>query len=107
MTPTTSELLADLVDETRVVDGMIAALDDAAWEWPTPAEGWWVRDQVSHLAYFDETATLAVTDPDRFRAETETLAGRGERFTDGPSPDRKPSSEATGRPAPPHGDMRG
>jgi hypothetical protein len=107
MTPTTSELLADLVDETRVVDGMIAALDDAAWEWPTPAEGWWVRDQVSHLAYFDETATLAVTDPDRFRDETETLAGRGERFTDGPSPDRKPSSEATGRPAPPHGDMRG
>ncbi|MQA13206.1 MAG: TIGR03084 family protein [Pseudonocardiaceae bacterium] len=82
MAPTMSELLTDLVDETLVVDEMLTPLDDAAWERPTPAEGWRIRDQVSHLAYFDETAALSATDPDRFRAGAEALAGRGDRFTD-------------------------
>jgi uncharacterized protein (TIGR03084 family) len=83
MAPTMSELLTDLVDETLVVDDMLAPLEDASWERPTPAEGWRIRDQVSHLAYFDETAALAATDPDRFRAEAQELVGRGDRFTDG------------------------
>ncbi len=82
MAPTMSELLTDLVDETLVVDDMLAPLEDAGWERPTPAEGWRIRDQVSHLAYFDETAALSATDPDRFRAEAQALVGRGDRFTD-------------------------
>lgn len=82
MAPTMSELLTDLADESRVVDDLLAPLDDASWERPTPAEGWRIRDQVSHLAYFDETAALSATDPDRFRAQAQELAGRGDRFTD-------------------------
>jgi uncharacterized protein (TIGR03083 family) len=54
-------LLDDLVAETEVLTGMLAPLDDPAWERPTPAAGWAIRDQVSHLAYFDDAATLAVT----------------------------------------------
>jgi len=69
-------LLDDLVAEAEVLTGMLAPLDDAAWERPTPAPGWAIRDQVSHLAYFDDAATLAATDPGRFRAETAALTGR-------------------------------
>ncbi|HEX3788852.1 MAG TPA: TIGR03084 family metal-binding protein [Pseudonocardiaceae bacterium] len=75
-------LLADLLAETRVLTDLIADLDEAGWDAPTPAAGWAVRDQVSHLAYFDETATLAATDPDRFRAEAAELMKVGPGFPD-------------------------
>ena len=68
-------LLDDLVAETEALTGMLAPLDDPTWERPTPAPGWAIRDQVSHLAYFDDAATLAATDPGRFRAETAALTG--------------------------------
>ncbi|HEV7863916.1 MAG TPA: TIGR03084 family metal-binding protein [Acidimicrobiia bacterium] len=46
------------------------------WERPTPAEGWTVRDQISHLAFFDGAARLSMADPDAFRA------GRAEAMAD-------------------------
>ena len=49
---------------------------------PTPAPGWSIHDQVTHLAYFDETAALAATDPDRFRAEAAELMLLGGTFPD-------------------------
>jgi uncharacterized protein (TIGR03084 family) len=75
-------LLADLGAETSELDRMLAGLVDAHWDLSTPAEGWAIRDQVSHLAYFDQAATLAATDPDRFRAEAAELMARGEDFPD-------------------------
>ncbi len=76
-------LTADLAAETRDLDGMLAPLADADWDLPTPAAGWAIRDQVSHLAYFDETATLAATDPDLFQREAQRLmAGPGAGFTE-------------------------
>jgi len=62
------QLLADLDAETRVFRSWIDPLPDADWSRPTPAEGWTIADQVSHLAYFDDMAVLAATDPDAFRA---------------------------------------
>lgn len=62
-------LCADLADEHAALDALVADLDAAAWATPTPAVGWTVRDQISHLAYFDEKACLAVTDADWFTAE--------------------------------------
>jgi uncharacterized protein (TIGR03084 family) len=76
------ELLTDLLAETRVVDDLLAGLDDEGWELPTPAEGWSVRDQISHLAYFDEAATLAAVDPDRFRVDAAELMAVGAGFPD-------------------------
>jgi hypothetical protein len=43
-------LVADLLDETRVLDGVLGALADGQWDVPTPAPDWLVRDQVSHIA---------------------------------------------------------
>ncbi|MEP7024102.1 MAG: TIGR03084 family metal-binding protein [Actinomycetota bacterium] len=73
-------LLADLAAESQSVDAMLGGLDPAGWERPTPAAGWAIRDQASHLAYFDETATVAVTDPDRFRAEAAEVMTAGADF---------------------------
>ena len=47
---------------------MLDAISDDAWDMPTPAPGWSVRDQVSHLAFFDEQAHLAVAEPGEFAA---------------------------------------
>jgi uncharacterized protein (TIGR03084 family) len=66
-------LRADLAAESRDVDGMLAGLPPPDWERDTPAEGWAVRDQVSHLAWVDDAAVTALTDPERFRAETAGL----------------------------------
>jgi uncharacterized protein (TIGR03084 family) len=75
-------LLADLRAETRVLEDILVPLDGAAWEAATPSPGWAIRDQVSHLAYFDEAAALAATDPERFRDEAATLLAAGAGFPD-------------------------
>ena len=62
-------VLADLAAEHAALDAVVAPLDDATWERPTPAEGWTIVDCVAHLRHFDGRAALAATDPDRFVAE--------------------------------------
>jgi uncharacterized protein (TIGR03084 family) len=76
------QLLADLEDETKVVDELLAEGGVEIWSLPTPADGWSVTDQVSHLAYFDDAASLAATDPDRFRCEATALMALGPSFTE-------------------------
>ncbi|MFD1499658.1 TIGR03084 family metal-binding protein [Streptosporangium lutulentum] len=76
------ELMADLRAETAELDAMIQGLDATAWELPTPAEGWAVRDQISHLAWFDDAATVSVTDPERFRAALPAFLARGHAGVD-------------------------
>jgi len=66
--PDLASILADLAAEHDDLDRIVAPLDAAAWEAPTPSEGWAVRDQIGHLAYFDREAVRALTDPDGFSA---------------------------------------
>jgi uncharacterized protein (TIGR03084 family) len=61
----------DLAAETADLVAMLAPLGDATWDTPTPAPGWSIRDQVSHLAYFDDVSTMAATNPEQFRVERE------------------------------------
>jgi uncharacterized protein (TIGR03084 family) len=69
-------LLDDLAAETAALDAVLAPLRPQDWARQTPAAGWNIADQVSHLAYFDETALLAAVDPARFRRHAqEVLAG--------------------------------
>jgi uncharacterized protein (TIGR03084 family) len=77
-----SALTADLVAETAWLDEILGALSAAEWQLPTPAPGWTIADQVSHLAYFDEATLLSIRDPDLFRRDAEALAGRGSDFPD-------------------------
>jgi uncharacterized protein (TIGR03084 family) len=77
-----SALTADLVAETAWLDQVLGALAPAQWRLATPAPGWTIADQVSHLAYFDEATLLSIRDPDLFRLDAEALAGRGSDFPD-------------------------
>src|SRR5437763_96255 len=54
-----AQLSDDLTAETGVLESLAEPLDADGWLTPTPAEGWSVRDQVGHLTFFDEAATLA------------------------------------------------
>ncbi len=62
-------LCADLQAESAVLEAVLEPLDESGWHTPTPADGWDVLDQITHLAYFDARAALAATDPEAFRAE--------------------------------------
>ncbi|MGH3153130.1 MAG: maleylpyruvate isomerase N-terminal domain-containing protein, partial [Streptosporangiaceae bacterium] len=62
-------LAADVAAETAVTRALLNALDEAGWHTVTPAEGWDIADQITHLAYFDQAAVRAARHPDEFRAE--------------------------------------
>ncbi|MBV8986215.1 MAG: TIGR03084 family protein [Acidimicrobiia bacterium] len=62
------QLCDDLVAETADLEALVADLDEAGWATPTPAEGWDVKDQVGHLAYFDERAHESMSDAAAFVA---------------------------------------
>ncbi len=69
MAVTMPELCGDLAAETTDLVALFAPLDADGWCTATPAPGWTIRDQVAHLAFFDEATTRAATRPDAFRAE--------------------------------------
>ncbi|MCW0215417.1 MAG: TIGR03084 family metal-binding protein [Pseudonocardia sp.] len=72
--PADIEALArDLRAESDDLLALVEPLPEAGWDTPTPAPGWAVRDQVSHLAHFDEAAVRSVLDPDGFRADLEAM----------------------------------
>ena len=71
------QICRDLEAEHADLDAVVVALDASDWDRPTPAVGWSVRDQISHLGYFDRTAVLAVRDADEFTRSVEVLLAGG------------------------------
>lgn len=67
----------DLAAEQGVIDALVSPLEEKSWRTPTPAEGWDVRDQIAHLAFFDESAALAAGDPDGFAERVSEVARKG------------------------------
>ena len=74
-------LLDDLSEETTTLESMLNDLRPVQWSFATPAEGWSIGDQVTHLAYFDEAATLAAMDEGGFRRQADDLESRGPDFS--------------------------
>ena len=68
------EICNDLANEYQDLDGMVAALNDAGWNTMTPAEGWNIKDQIRHLAYYDGRARLALIEPDAFQQHLADIA---------------------------------
>jgi uncharacterized protein (TIGR03084 family) len=76
-----SELLRDLDDEYADARRLVESLPPDAPEWdrPTPAAGWAVRDQISHLAFFDDAGRRAMAEPEAFTRSAEVaMAGAGD-----------------------------
>src|SRR4051794_23823045 len=80
--PLLVDLRAEQADLRRIVDG--ADLDA-----PTPAEGWDVRDCLSHLAGTDVEAALAMRDPDAFVAKLPSVGADIDGFITGQLTERR------------------
>jgi uncharacterized protein (TIGR03084 family) len=73
---------ADLAAETDSLVTILARLGRADWDATTPADGWTIRDQVTHLAFFDDATLLAVNDPAAFAEQRAELLALGGGFPD-------------------------
>ncbi|MEN8041431.1 MAG: TIGR03084 family metal-binding protein [Actinomycetota bacterium] len=73
-------IVADLRAEQDALAAIVAGIEDKAWSTPTPAEGWDVRDQIGHLAFFDGRATEAILDPEGFMAGVAAIAKDVEEY---------------------------
>jgi uncharacterized protein (TIGR03084 family) len=67
------EICDDLAAEHDDLDDLVAPLSEADWQRATPAVGWAIHDQISHLTFFDGTALLALTDVERFASSRDAL----------------------------------
>ena len=64
--PSLVEIVRDLEQEHRSLAHILDAMDESYWYRDTASTGWQVRHQISHLAFFDHRAVLALLDPDAF-----------------------------------------
>ena len=62
-------MIEDLSAEQDALDAIVAHIDPTPWCEQTPAVGWNVSDQIGHLTFFDERATMAITDRAAFADE--------------------------------------
>ena len=56
-----SPIVDDLAAEHEVLDDLVRNLDEEQWCTPSPAAGWAVRDEIAHLAFFDDVALASIT----------------------------------------------
>ena len=56
-------VLADLEAESGDLDASSPTCPTTAWARATPRPGWTIAHQIAHLAWTDDVATLAITDP--------------------------------------------
>ncbi len=56
----------DLAAEYDALDTVVSILDDRQWKIVTPFYEWDIKDEITHIAYYDGRAGLAATDPDAF-----------------------------------------
>ncbi|MFE6100945.1 TIGR03084 family metal-binding protein [Streptomyces laurentii] len=75
-------VLDDLRAESEEVDALVRELSEEQWALPTPAPRWTVAHQIAHLAWTDNAALLAATDPEAFAGEVAKAAAAPGRFVD-------------------------
>lgn len=63
----------DLTLEQEELDAVVANLDETGWETMTSSEGWDIREQIRHLAYFENRAKQAASNPEAFKQWLEKM----------------------------------
>lgn len=74
--------VAELAEEQTELGALLRSLPEHAWRRPTPAAGWDVRDQVSHLADTEEIALDTATGGPRSLNEEALRYATPEAFTE-------------------------
>jgi len=74
------QICEDLRTEHMELDAVLSALDGDQWMLMTPSPTWNIKDQVRHLAYFDDRAALAAADPDAFGKHVEEVMSDISKF---------------------------
>jgi uncharacterized protein (TIGR03084 family) len=64
---TVEQICNDLAMEQQELDAVVANLDESGWEIMTPFEGWEIKEQIRHLAYFENRAKLAASNQEAFK----------------------------------------
>ena len=72
----------DLAAEQASLDDMVKSLNADGWQTVTPFFNWTIKDEISHLAYFDMAARLSATDRKEFAAGFEKLVAGVSDFND-------------------------
>ena len=67
------QICDDLRSEHEALDAVLGDLDEKQWMIMTPSAPWTIKDQIRHLAYFDDRAALAASDADRFGKHIEEV----------------------------------
>jgi uncharacterized protein (TIGR03084 family) len=63
----------DFADEYADLDAFVAELKPSEWEICTLCDGWTIKDEISHLAYFDRAAFLSASDKEAFIKNMEKM----------------------------------
>lgn len=75
--------MADLVEEGKEIDALVADLDEDAWARPTPAVGWTVAHQIAHLTMVFNMAEKSAADPEGFERFIANLSGSFDAAVEG------------------------
>jgi uncharacterized protein (TIGR03084 family) len=74
------QICEDLRTEHTELDAVLSGLNEEQWMLMTPSPTWNIKDQVRHLAYFDDRAALAAADPDAFGKHIEEVMSDISKF---------------------------
>jgi uncharacterized protein (TIGR03084 family) len=76
------QICNDLAMEQEELDAVVANLDEAGWETMTPSEGWDIKEQIRHLAYYENRAHLAASDQEAFKQWFEEMQQDPKKMTE-------------------------
>ena len=63
----------DLNNEYEALDHIVSHLKKEEWLIKTPFNQWTIKDEISHIAYFDSTSKLSATDASAFNKHFESI----------------------------------
>jgi uncharacterized protein (TIGR03084 family) len=74
------QICEDLRTEHNELDAVVANLSEEQWMLMTPSPTWNIKNQIRHLAYFDDRAALAASDPAAFGKHIEEVMSDISKF---------------------------
>ncbi len=74
------EIVTDLEAEHKVLDQFLSSLSEEQWHLITPAEGWTIKDSVSHIAYYDEVSVSLIRGDTSVEEERAKRTSAGKRM---------------------------